>query len=210
MALFQKKTVPISIPMYTLGHQETKLIVGLGNIGKKYDGSRHNFGFAVIDTFATDQAFNVWIEKKDLQAIMCAKIIDGKKVILAKPTTFMNESGRAVRAIMNFYKLRPEDICIVYDELALPLGTLRTARSGSDAGNNGIKSVKTHIPDDFWRIRLGIGPKLPEQMDTADFVLQSFKKTELHLVGAVKNEAINLVDEWLSGHSQPQTRKLQL
>ena len=80
MALFQKKTVPISIPMYTLGHQETKLIVGLGNIGKKYDGSRHNFGFAVIDTFATDQAFNVWIEKKDLQAIMCAKIIDGKKV----------------------------------------------------------------------------------------------------------------------------------
>jgi PTH1 family peptidyl-tRNA hydrolase len=208
MALFQKKTVPISIPMYTLGHQETKLIVGLGNIGKKYDGSRHNFGFAVIDTFATDQAFNVWIEKKDLQAIMCAKIIDGKKVILAKPTTFMNESGRAVRAIMNFYKLRPEDICIVYDELALPLGTLRTARSGSDAGNNGIKSVKTHIPDDFWRIRLGIGPKLPEQMDTADFVLQKFSNPQAAKAAPVRIEAINLLHEWLAGETQAQTRKI--
>ena len=208
MALFQKKTVPMSIPMYTLGHQETKLIVGLGNIGKKYDGSRHNFGFAVIDTFATDQAFNVWIEKKDLQAIMCAKIIDGKKVILAKPTTFMNESGRAVRAIMNFYKLRPEDICIVYDELALPLGTLRTARSGSDAGNNGIKSVKTHIPDDFWRIRLGIGPKLPEQMDTADFVLQKFSNPQAAKAAPVRIEAINLLHEWLAGETQAQTRKI--
>jgi PTH1 family peptidyl-tRNA hydrolase len=208
MGLFQKKILPVTVPQYTLGHQETRLIVGLGNIGKEYERTRHNVGFLSVDDFAVREEFNPWIDKKDLKAILCAKIIDGKKVILCKPTTMMNLSGEAIQAVQNFYKIGDEGTCIVYDELDLEFGTIRTGQGGSSAGHNGIKSLMTHTENKGWRIRVGIGPKSPEQMDTADFVLQKFSKVQLETLPKIKKEVINLLNDWLSGQAKADTRKI--
>lgn len=208
MGLFQKKILPITTPQYSLGHQETKLIIGLGNPGKEYDLTRHNMGFMCIDDFAKSEEFNPWVEKSDLKSILCAKLIDGKKVILCKPTTFMNLSGEAMHAVCAYYKIHSQDVCIVYDELALDYGSIRTTKGGSDAGHNGIKSLKEHNADDFWRIRVGIGPKQPEQMDTADYVLQKFTKDQQSQLPSIKKEVINLLNDWLTGQATPDTRKV--
>ena len=208
MGLFEKKILPITVPQYTLGHQETKLIVGLGNTGKEYTLTRHNIGFLCIDDYALHEQFNPWVEKKDLKAILCAKIIDGKKVILCKPNTMMNLSGEAIQAVQNFYKIGDESTCIVYDELDLDLGTIRTGQGGSSAGHNGIKSLISHTENKGWRVRAGIGPKLPEQMDTADFVLQKFSKDQQAKLLKIKKEAINLLNDWLSGQAKADTRKV--
>jgi len=210
MGLFQKKILPITVPQYSIGNQETKLIVGLGNTGKEYQTTRHNTGFLCIDDFAIREEFNPWVEKKDLKAILCAKIMDGKKVILCKPTTMMNLSGKAIQAVQNFYKIDDASTCIVYDELDLDLGTIRTGQGGSSAGHNGIKSLINHTENKAWRIRIGIGPKTPEQMDTADFVLQKFKKDQLEKLPKIKKEAINLLSDWLAGSATADTRKVLL
>lgn len=208
MGLFQKKIVPITVPKYTLGHQEVVLVVGLGNIGKQYDNTRHNTGFMVLDEFAKSEGFNPWVDKTSLKSILCAKIIDGKKVILCKPSTYMNDSGQAIALVQNFYKIADSHTCVIYDELALDFGTLRTARGGSDAGHNGIKSLTSHTENNFWRIRIGIGPKSPAQIDTADFVLQAFSKEQVSKLPSIKKEAMSLVHEWLSGSAKPETRKI--
>ena len=208
MGLFQKKILPIASPKYTLGHQDIKLIVGLGNVGKDYETTRHNGGFLVLDEYANTEEFNPWIEKKDLKSILCAKIIDGKKVILCKPTTMMNLSGEAVQLVQNFYKISDADICVIYDELDLSLGTIRTGQGGSTAGHNGIKSLKQHSEDKFWRIRVGVGPKSPKEMDTADFVLQKFSKFQQEKLPAIKKEVINLLSDWLAGSGSADTRKI--
>ncbi len=208
MALFQKKIIPISIPQYNIGSQKTKLIVGLGNIGPEYENTRHNLGFAALDDFAATEEFNGWIEKKDLKSILCAKIINGEKIILCKPTTYMNLSGEAIQAVQHFYKIKPNDICVIYDELDLSLGTIRTTLGGQTAGHNGLKSLKQHINDKFWRIRLGIGPKLPTQIDAADFVLARFSKDQQAKLPELYRETRNLLSEWLSGQAKPETRRL--
>lgn len=208
MGLFQKKIVPIVTPKYQLGHQETLLVVGLGNIGKQYEKTRHSIGFACLDEFASQEEFNPWVEKSDLKSMLCAKIIDGKKVILCKPTTMMNLSGDAVQAVQKFYKISAKNTCIVYDELDIELGSVRTAGSGGSAGHNGIKSVLEHIENTFWRIRVGIGPKSPEQMETADFVLQKFNSEQLDKLAQIKKEVTGLIEECLSGNAKPDTRKV--
>lgn len=208
MGLFQKKILPISSPKYTIGQQDTKLIVALGNAGKEYEKTRHNLGFLCIDEFAAKEEFNPWIEKKDLKSVLCAKLIDGKKVIICKPTTMMNLSGVSVQLVQNFYKISPLDIVVVYDELDLELGTLRTGKGGTSAGHNGIKSLAKHVENTFWRIRVGIGPKEPKEMDTADFVLQKFSKSQQEKLPAIKKEVINLLNDWLSGSAKADTRKV--
>ena len=210
MGLFQKKILPIASPVYSLGHQETLLIVGLGNIGSGYESTRHNMGFTCVDTFAAREEFNPWVEKKDLKSILCAKLINGKKIIVCKPTTFMNASGEALQLVTSFYKIDPLKVCVVYDELDLNFGTLKTVRGGSDAGHNGIKSLKKHMKDDFWRIRIGIGPKKPQQMDTADFVLQKFSEYEEVHIPVITQEATNLIHDWLSGNAKAETRTVLL
>lgn len=207
MALFQKKILPVTVPQYSIGNQETKLIIGLGNIGKEYLTNRHNMGFLCIDDFASHEEFNPWVDKKDLKAILCAKIMDGKKVILCKPTTMMNLSGEAIQAVQNFYKIDDGSTCIVYDELDLEFGSIRTGQGGSSAGHNGIKSLISHTENKAWRIRVGIGPKIPEQMDTADFVLQNFSKEQLEKLPKIKKEALNLLSDWLAGSAMADTRK---
>lgn len=187
---------PISLHYSISGMEKKRLIIGLGNIGKEYELTRHNIGFDVVDTIAEENGVG-WSVKKDLKSEIASTVIDGKDVILAKPTTFMNNSGEAVRAVMDFYKIAPGDTLIVHDELDLDFGDVRFKKGGSSAGHNGIKSVIQHLGEDFARIRIGIGPKVPEQIDSADFVLQKFSAAEQKRLSEITKESIKLVKEFL-------------
>jgi len=209
MALFQQKKpqVGTSIPLYTLGQNKSRLIVGLGNIGKAYEGTRHNIGFACIDRFATDHDFPGWIEKKDHKCLITDNQIGDAKVYLVKPTTFMNLSGEAVRAVADFYRINYEDIVVVHDELDIPFGQIRMRVGGSPAGHNGIKSVTGSISEQYGRIRIGIGPKLHENQDSADFVLAKFSKEQQEQLPNLTREVSAILSEYCYGGAlQAETR----
>lgn len=198
MALFQKKPdLSSHLPIYTLGLTKTFLIVGLGNVGKKYDNTRHNIGFAAIDELATKQEFDPWIEKKDLKCLLTSQTIGESRVILIKPTTFMNLSGEAVQAVAHFYKVPHQQIVAVHDELDIPFGQIRTRVGGSSAGHNGIKSVTQHLGEEYGRIRIGVGAETP--MDTSDFVLAKFSKDEQANLPALLKETTAILTEYIYG-----------
>lgn len=154
-----------------------KLIVGLGNIGPEYEKTRHNAGFIAVNNFAVRHGLQ-WQEKSKFRAAIAEGGVEDQKIILAKPTTYMNLSGEALRAIKDFYKITNDDILVIHDELALPFGTVRTRIGGNDAGNNGIKSVIGHIGPDFARIRIGIENDKRPLLEAADFVLSRFTAEE--------------------------------
>lgn len=154
------------------------LIIGLGNVGAQYKETRHNVGFMAVDALRKEKGFPAWQKKTKFKAQITEEFIGGKKVILAKPTTLMNLSGEAVRALKDFYKLKNSDITIIHDELDLPFGTVKEKTSGGSAGHNGLKSIISHIGEDFHRIRIGIKNDQLENIDAADFVLARFSKTE--------------------------------
>jgi PTH1 family peptidyl-tRNA hydrolase len=200
MAFFQKRPqLGDSIQYYTLGQNKTVLIVGLGNIGTEYDGTRHNVGFAVVDRFAKDQDMPAWIEKKDLKCHLASGQLGDTKVIVIKPTTLMNLSGEAVQAVMHFYKLGPDQVVVVHDELDIPFGQIRTRTGGSSAGHNGIKSVTQHIGEQYGRVRVGIGPKLHDKQDSADFVLAKFSKEQEAQMKNLTQEASAVLSEYAYG-----------
>lgn len=154
-----------------------KLIVGLGNPGEKYESTRHNLGFLVIEKFFKDTQplkTTVWDDNKKLKSAIAQIVLEPKtgpeqKILLAKPKTFMNNSGQAVSAIMQFYKIKPEDLWVVYDEMDLPLGSLRIRLGGSSGGHHGIDSIMEHIgTENFWRFRLGIGVNKHVTLNKAD------------------------------------------
>lgn len=169
------------------------LIVGLGNIGKKYDGTRHNIGFAVVDALRALHDLPEWQEKTKFKALISEDFVGGKKIILAKPTTLMNNSGEAVRALKDFYKLKNMDIIVIHDELDLPFGTVKQKQGGGSAGNNGIKSLIAHIGDDFNRVRVGIKNEQLEIMDPADFVLAKFASDEKKQLDDIIQAAVEKV-----------------
>lgn len=204
MALFQKKPDSgSSMPLYSLGLQKTLLIVGLGNVGKKYDGTRHNIGFAVVDTLASSQGFDPWTEKKDLKSLVATATIGDARVILCKPTTMMNLSGEAVQAISHFYKIQPGSMVVVHDELDIDFGQIRTRVGGSSAGNNGIKSVSQHMGEAYGRVRIGVGPKTPEQIDSADFVLGTFSKEQQAQLKNLLQETTAILTEYIHAGKLP-------
>lgn len=177
--------------MYTISSMnKPALIVGLGNPGPEYAKNRHNIGFMTLDKLADSQDVS-FVTKKELKALVAVSHVDGRQVVLAKPQTFMNLSGEAVQALINFYNVNISDVTVVHDELDLPFGKVQRKLGGGSAGNNGLKSIIQHIGEDFARIRIGIGPKTPEQMDTADFVLQDFSKTEQKKLPKIIDEAIS-------------------
>lgn len=188
-------------PIYTIGSNKTVLVIGLGNVGREYDGTRHNIGFEAVDYYAEQQNFADWVVKKDLKAAVSSQTVAGTRVILAKPTTFMNLSGEAVQAVAHFYKVSPSDILIVHDELDIDFGKIRTSVDGSAAGHNGIKSVIEHNGDKFGRIRIGIGPKSPEKMDSADFVLAKFNDKELKKIPATVKEVSSIISDFSASGS---------
>lgn len=200
MGLFAKRPILDSdTPLYSLGLNTTILIVGLGNPGKEYDGTRHNIGFAVLDNFAKKQGFPDWIVKKDMHCMYTSHQLGSTRVILCKPTTFMNESGRAVKEVQHFYKIDNSRTLVVYDELDIDFGHLRTRMGGSSAGHNGIKSVTNACGEEYGRLRIGIGPKKPKQISTNDFVLGKFAKADQEHMPALMIETNALLSEYAHG-----------
>src|SRR6056297_3103195 len=152
-----------------------QLFVGLGNPGAKYAGNRHNIGFMAIDRIAEDHGFGPWRAK--FQGHVTEGVLEGEKVILLKPSTFMNLSGQSVGEAMRFYKLSPGDVTVFHDELDLAPGKLRVKTGGGHAGHNGLRSIHAHIGADYARVRLGIGH--PGHKDrVAGYVLQDFAKAD--------------------------------
>ena len=207
MALFQKKPIVENMmPLYTLSSSQTYLIVGLGNPGATYDDTRHNIGFAVLDTFADSNGFPGWVQKKDLEGLVTVATLGQSRVVLLKPTTFMNESGRAVQKTSHFYKVPTGNIIVVHDELDIDYGQIRSRSGGSAAGHNGVKSAIAQLGEDgFGRIRIGIGPKSPPQIDAADFVLQKFSGAEQGTMKALLSEATAMLNDYVfaSGGTLP-------
>lgn len=153
------------------------IVAGLGNPGDKYLYTRHNCGFLTIDYLC--QEHNIKLTKVKYKSLYGEGIIGGKKVILVKPQTFMNNSGEAISELMSFYKISNENLIIIYDDTSLPVGKLRLRSKGSAGGHNGIKSIISHINSDiFNRIKIGIGAPLHSDFDLADYVLGSFSKQE--------------------------------
>ena len=156
-----------------------KLFVGLGNPGLKYERTRHNAGFMVIDQLS--KAWNIQLsEEKKFKGEIGRGVVKGEKVILLKPTTFMNLSGECVRAALDFYKISPDNLIIIYDDISLDVGRLRVRRDGSAGGHNGIKSILEHLgTKTFPRIKVGVGQKPHPDYDLASWVLSEFKADEL-------------------------------
>lgn len=206
MALFQNRPqASDSHNYYTVGLNKTVLIVGLGNPGKEYDLTRHNVGFEVLDRFVSKHTeMQAWINKKDLKCHSSQGQFGDTRVYVIKPTTFMNLSGEAVQTVMNFYKIAPDFITIIHDELDINFGQIRLRVGGGSAGHNGIKSVTQHIGEHYGRIRIGIGPKTPEQIDSADFVLQKFSSEEQAQLNNLAKETGAILTEFIySGQALP-------
>ncbi len=151
------------------------LLVGLGNPGKGYADNRHNYGFMAVDEIIRRHSFSA--DKIRFQGLVSEGRLGTEKVLTLKPTTYMNESGRAVGEASRFYKIPPEDIIVLHDELDLPMGKIRVKTGGGHGGNNGIRSIAAHIGADFQRIRMGIGHP-GEKSKVSGHVLKDFSKAD--------------------------------
>ncbi len=202
MGLFSKKPIQSSshAPIYTLGDQKTVLLVGLGNPGKEYDGTRHNIGFEILDKFAANNSeFGNWVIKKDLHTAVTSGVLGGIRVILVKPTTYMNDSGRAAQAVQSFYKINNSQTLVIHDELDIIFGQLRTRVGGGTAGHNGLKSLVRHCGPDFGRLRVGINNEHRIKNDEKDFVLKQFSAEEKKLLDDLFRETNALLTEYIHG-----------
>ena len=154
------------------------LIVGLGNPGKEYDGTRHNIGFAAVDYIA--DKYNIELNRIKFKGVFGEGFIDGKKVILLKPTTYMNLSGESIREVINFYKISNEEVIVIYEDISLEVGRLRIREKGSHGGHNGIKSIIANLGTDvFPRVKIGVGaPK----GNLVSHVLGKFNEDEIEIL----------------------------
>ena len=170
-----------------------KLIVGLGNPGAKYAGTRHNIGFAVINKL-TDR-YGIHADREKFKGLIGEGRICGEKVILLKPLTFMNLSGESVRAVCDFYKLTNEDLIVIYDDISLPEGGIRIRQKGSAGGHNGIKNIIAHMGTDvFDRIKVGVGQK-PEGWELVNHVLGCFSDVDVPIMEEALDRAADAVAE---------------
>ncbi len=162
-----------------------RLIVGLGNPGKDYEATRHNVGFQVVDAFATRCGAGEWKPNRNFRGDL-SEILDsdGGKIHLLKPTTFMNDSGSCIQKVCSYYKIPPEDLIIVYDEINLPVAEVKISVKGSAGGHNGMDDILKRIHPSFTRLRIGIGQKPHKEMDLADFVLGKFSVEDQNSINA--------------------------
>lgn len=163
------------------------IIAGLGNPGRQYENTRHNVGFCVIDILADRMGISV--DERKHKALCGKGVLEGEKVILVKPQTFMNLSGESLRAALDFYKAEPGNILVIYDDVSLEPGQLRIRGKGSAGGHNGIKNIIAHLgSQEFPRIKVGVGEK-PKEMDLADYVLSRFSKGEQEMMDRAFHDA---------------------
>lgn len=169
-----------------------KIIVGLGNPTREYEGTRHNVGFSVI--YNISDTYGIRVDTKKHKALIGKGIIGGEKVILAMPQTYMNLSGESVRELLDYYKCTNEDLIVIYDDISLDVGKLRLRAKGSAGGHNGIKNIISHLGTDvFDRIKVGVGEK-PARMDLADYVLGRFSKEEQPVIRESAEKATKAVE----------------
>lgn len=172
---------------------DIKLFAGLGNPGDKYKNTRHNLGFIVLDAIA--QAKHLEFKNRENMADISFYEGETGKVILLKPMTFMNLSGEPISAVARYYKIKPEEIFVFYDDFSVPLGEYRVRLSGSSGGHNGINSMISHLhTDKFARMKLGIGP-LPQFIKMPDFVLSRFNEEDKEKIENVQKKGVELFDE---------------
>ncbi|MBR6790928.1 MAG: aminoacyl-tRNA hydrolase [Oscillospiraceae bacterium] len=174
------------------------LIVGLGNPDKKYEKTRHNAGFMAVDEIASSVSAD--ISKKKFDALIADANIAGERVLLMKPQTYMNLSGVAVEKAASFYKIPPERIIVIFDDISLPVGKLRIRRKGSHGGHNGIRSIIDYLhSDNFPRVKIGVGEKPRPEYDLADWVLSTFTKDELAGIHDVAGRCTDIVEMIIKG-----------
>jgi len=173
-----------------MAKQSIKLVVGLGNPGPEYEATRHNAGFWWVENLADAQRVRLRAQAKFFSRV--ARLTDGEHDCwLLLPTTFMNASGRAVQAFASFYKIAPDDILVVHDELDLPPGTARLKKGGGVAGHNGLKDISAKLGPDFWRLRIGIGH--PGNRDeVADYVLHPPRQEEAKLISSAVEQSLEV------------------
>lgn len=159
-----------------------KILLAQGNPGPQYAGTRHNIGWTILDEYTAALGVAFKPEKK-FAADIATTTVDGEKLLLVKPTTSYNQTGRTARALVDFYNLDPaSDLLVIHDDLSLPFGTIRVRDQGSDAGNNGIKSISAHVGPAYWRIRVGIWDEKRNLQPDADFVLSRLSVDATNLV----------------------------
>jgi len=186
-----------------------KLIFAQGNPGPQYVNSRHNVGFAIIDSLANKYSAK-WDEKSKFNAEIAQVTISGEKALLVKPTSFYNETGLSARQIIDFYKIdKSNDLLVIHDDLDLPFGVVRIRKQGSDAGNNGIKSLNSHLDPDFARIRVGINNDLRQKGDEVSFVLGKFNTDESkQLKDNIIPCVFEIIDEFCAGNIKETSYKI--
>lgn len=178
----------------------TKMIVGLGNPGEKYETTRHNMGFMTLDLLAQEMGVT-FTEDKTFSAAIAIAFIQGEKIFLVKPLTYMNESGRAIKPLLTYYNLELEDLIVVVDDMDSPTGRLRMRQKGSSGGQRGIKSLITHLGGENWkRIKIGIGrPKAG--WTVVNHVLSRFEGEEVEMAHLGIRKAADAILFYLDGHS---------
>lgn len=174
-----------------------KIIAGLGNPGKRYDNTRHNIGFAILDYLAFH--LGIRIEERKHRALLGKGILEGEKIILLKPQTYMNLSGESIRAALDYYKLKISDLIIIFDDISLEPGDIRIRSKGSAGGHNGVKSIISHLSSqDFARIKVGVGEK-PKNYDLTDYVLGHFSAGEQKLLEQATLDSIEALKLMIKG-----------
>lgn len=167
--------------LFNKKHQIDYVVVGLGNPGLKYDNTRHNVGFNFLTYLANSN--NIDIKKAKFSALYNTFTFNNKKVLLLKPQTFMNLSGKSVKAVLQYYKLDYNNLIVAYDDINLPVGKIRIKKKSSHGGQNGVRNIIDEInTDDFLKIKIGIGNKPHKDYDLADFVLSKFSESELKIL----------------------------
>lgn len=182
------------------------IIVGLGNIGSKYDNTRHNVGFVAVDTLA--KKIGTPVNRIKFKATTALVTVDTHKCLLVKPATYMNNSGEAVSAAMSYYKVPLERVIVIYDDISLEPSKIRIRNKGSDGGHNGIKSIITLCGSDtFPRVKIGVGKKPHPDYDLADWVLSTFKKEESALLTQTFNAIPEIISLMVDGKTEAAMNK---
>ncbi len=170
------------------------VIAGLGNPGRKYENTKHNMGFLVMDAFAEKNGIK--IRKIKHKALVGEGIVAGKKILLVKPQTYMNLSGESLREVVQYYDIEPEELMVVYDDVDIPMGSIRMRKKGSAGSHNGMKSIIYQLQfDDFPRLRVGIGKE--KKGDMVDFVLTGFSKEESAKIREAIETSVSALECWI-------------
>ncbi len=198
MGIFEKLKAVSQQSQLPSGNVEY-IIAGLGNPGSKYENTRHNVGFMALDTLANEKSF--CIKRLKFKSLCADVTIASKRCLIMKPTTFMNNSGEAIAEAARFYKIKPENIIVIFDDISLDVGKMRIRRKGSDGGHNGIKSIIMHLnSDNFPRIKLGVGKKPHPDYDLKDWVLADFKREDIQNIKEVCAKSCQALEMIISGN----------